>query len=665
MKLIFTSRQALRFLFLLAFALSSRWAAAQCPGPVSVALFSSSPENCPGDAYISLYQVSPAITAPSVYQFALYNTSGQEIKTWQSDSTFVNVAAGSYEVYIRRVCSTGVSDTLKYPVVAYSNYQPVQFRNINARDAVNCCNGMLTIDAFSTKYYSLVTSLNAPDIPANYIRPKQLSNVFSDLCAGTYFVRIYDQCDNYQTRSVDISATTRTYSVSPITRKLISCDSFQFSWQISGPYTNGTTWIEWSDGTADTSAVFINRTPQYGEVSAHLSKLSSAYNPSLSFPSSIPNWPVQVKIGFRDVCGVTYRYDAEIAQPGPLELLIQQSGANRCDSVTYSAYPTYGTWSLYNSWAYTGGNVSYSIDNGTTWLQPGSPGTTTTFTIPRGQTYPILFAFCRDTISQTVSVPPPPLLTATASQLRGTGCDADISVMANNPTGAVTVSMIQAPPGVSVPQAPTSGSLFSHLPFGEYTFQLKDSSENCVRTTQVSITTQQIPLKVRLMANNMETCKDRARILFAPEDVGGNTVSEGRPIFVRVTAQPAGAGVPASFVITDWDYNSYFPVQVGNIIPGDYTFEFMDSTGTCSRTTTASISVPPQLMLNTDFTATATCNGEARITTAGGYASLGQNGVISPDWFGSSAAFTFRDSLGNLIPAIRTNILYGSNGLTG
>lgn len=659
-----TFRQKLCLLFFFASLFPVFQSHAQCPAPQYAGNVTVTQVTCPGNGKIEVSLVSPAVTAPDVYQFALFTADGQEVKSWQSDSTLRNLDPGSYYVYVRRVCASGVSDTLRLYASLVSLYRPVQLYGVYPSNAINCCNGNIYVDAFELSAISLVNSLNAPDIPANYVRPKQTNDPqFLNLCAGTYYVRIYDACDNYITRSVDIGLETRTYTASDISRRRISCDTLQFDYQISNTAFPGTTWIEWPDGTADTSRAIYNST-QYGQVSAHLSKLSTAYNPALPFPSSVPAWPVSVKIGFRDDCGTVTRYDRQIAEPGVLQARIEQYDGTRCDSVTYMVYLSNGPWGQFTSWAYTGKNVTYSVDGGTTWAPLENAAGTNRFTVHRGQTYNVLFAFCGDTLSQTLTVPDAPPFLVSAAQLRGTGCEADIYAGAANPTGTLKVEMIQAPAGVSpfptgTPTTPGSSTyVFKNLPFGTYTFRITDSSANCFRSEEVSATLQQVPLGIKLRAENVLACKDRARIGFYPTGNGGNTISDDRPMIVKVLQQPAGAGIPATFTVTDWHEGVYFPGQLQNIIPGDYAFEFLDTTGACPRTTSASITIPPDLMLNTDFSVTYTCDGKARVTTASGYQYLSEFGQRYVQPFQGYPTISFVTPSGTVLTPMRTGMSY-------
>ncbi len=70
-------------------------------------------------------------------------------------------------------------------------------------------------------------------------RPRQTSNVFDSLVAGTYDVRLYDNCDNYQTRTIVLS---ETYTPVQLLRagiyKQINCDSGKY--QVGVPNSKGT-----------------------------------------------------------------------------------------------------------------------------------------------------------------------------------------------------------------------------------------------------------------------------------------------------------------------------------------------------------------------------------------------------------------------------------------
>lgn len=650
MKRLFSFHLICPILLLTLFFAAGR-ASSQCSSPQSAGNVTATFASCPGNGAIHLSFISPAASPSGSFQFALFTPGGQLVRSWQNDSTLTNVEAGSYEIYIRQICPSGVSDTLRVAASVVSTYRPLVLYGVYPTDAVNCCNGNIYVDTYPLATYSLVNSLNAPDIPANYIRPRQTDPQFNGLCAGTYYVRVYDECNNYQTRTTEIRLETRTYSFTASSLFRVACDSLQFDYLVASPSAPGTSWVEWPNGMADT-ALFIPGIPLHrGRIIAHFSRLDPAYTPSQSFPSSVNTWPVPIKVGFRDECGTITRYDYQIQKPGPLNAQMEK-WSSKCDSTEYKVSLSYGTW------PYRGKEATYSLDGGATWAPLPSSSGTFFFGIRQGQTYTVKIAVCGDTLTNTVQAAPAPPFLGTIRQLRGTGCEADIYVSGGNLLGTLSVDMIRAPAAVS--PYPTGTAMpggqtfvFRNLPLGTYTFRLKDSSETCFRTIDGSITTEQIPLGIKLKAENFSACKNRARIGLYPTGSGGNTITDDRPLFVKVLQQPAGADIPATFSITDWRDGIYFPAQLQNMIPGDYAFAFLDTTGGCPRSTTASITLSPDLMLNSDFTVSFSCEGKARVTTASGFQYLSEYGLRYAQPFQGNATVTFLDAAGNPVSAFR------------
>jgi hypothetical protein len=637
---------------------------AQCDPPTGFGAITVIDETCPGNGQITLSDITPAVTAPFKYQFALYTSTGTEVETWQDASIFANLEGGQYQVYFRTVCPTGVSETQRVNAnVAALAGGSIYFFDAYPEPAINCCTGSIYAEAYHSSWqvipqYSLVNSLNAVDISSNYVRPKQANPEFKDLCAGTYYVRVYDDCGNYQTIERTVNAVTRTAILNNTSVVRVNCNelSMYYGFYNTTPVVNPNvvekSWIQWPDNSTDEITLLTtNSIYPYARFTIPISKLATSYNASQPFPASV-QWPATVKVFYKDVCGTISEFTQVIANPGNMAVDLSNYNPDRCDIVTYSPWFIYGDRTIPGNIPFTGSEVLYSIDNGVNWQPIPLVNERLTFALDRGQTYQVKFDICGEIISNTIVVPAPEALLPSYSVRDATSCVGDLYVSSFTRKGTLSAvltggpaSAYPLPAGVSINNG--TGVRFDNLPFGDYTYTLTDYlDDNCIRVAQGTATITQRPFEVKLEArNDMYACVGKVSIGFWPGGNNTSLVTEGRPVQVEVLSQPAGAGLPATFLLEGWTDNSIYPEILKNMIPGDYNFRLVDATGTdCPRTTTASVSIPESAALDVDFDYEIECNGVAKFTSKSGVKVVSPDGIYYSNPFSGLWQIRFIDS---------------------
>lgn len=638
----------------------------QCDPPQGINFVNVTHASCPTNGKIEISDIWPSVASPSKRQFALYSSTGSEVKPWQDDSTFLNVTAGTYTIRVRTSCPTGVSSNYESQVTVQNTYEPIDYYDAYPSPAINCCNGSIYADAYTSSwnmapFYSLVKSLNADDLdPASFVRPKQENPQFDTLCAGTYYIRVYDACGTFQTISKTITLQTKTPSLSTTQLSRTSCDSLEMyvGFLDTPPYralnTVEKSWIEWPDNSLDTiSLTIVNNTYPYSRFKLPAHKLSATYDPSKPFIESI-TWPVNLKIYYKDACNVTHSFDKTFNNPGNFQYLLDTYDNTRCDSVSYAIAFGYGPRDA-TGIPYSGSEATISLDNGVTWQNMNEVPGRFKFDLQRGQTYPIKFAVCKDTISTTITVPQLPGLYPLYNTRNTTSCDGDLYVFNQGTTNKLYAEIISGPAGVTnfpsgVGVNNGTAVMFPDLPFGQYTYIMKDTIDGtCVREVQNTATISQRPFEVKMQGLNNGACKDRINLQFWPGGNNTSYVTEGRPVLVQVLSQPAGAGIPSTFMVNGWTDNVFVPEELRNVIAGDYSFRLVDSIGTdCPRSTTASITVAPEDLLNLDFNYQVTCNGDVSFTSKGSNVIINMDGSVSRSPFYGMWSIRLIDSTGTV-----------------
>lgn len=673
-------------------------------------------ETCPGNAIVKSGALTPAagtLPAGEHYEYRLIRANDSAvIKVWQVSDTFMGgITAGVYKIQARRICTSGISSiyTQSGTLTITSSIVAANITSISVSRTAKCCDGTILVNATGSGplEYAIVSSLNAPDIPASLLKPKQRSNTIDSLCGGTHYVRVWDICGGYATTAVTVGAYTLSPTLGTTTWNRYACDSLQFAYPLNNIRLRGNhpdtaiirNWIVWPDGSTDTIALprNANATTTTQTVAISYSKLDPSFNPALPFPANISGWPKSITIGYRDNCGTVYTLPQTL-HPGALTPGIYAQSTTTCDSAMYrflvyhnstnqSHFGRTGSNPAYSSRVFMNAGVTYSLDNGTTWnplVTSAGFANTVNVWLARNATYQVKIAYCGDTLSAVVSVPGIPVLNSVLRLQPGSNNDCyatvDVSSAGNVYGDSVVVEILSAnPPLLPMPApvkvAKTTGTVvFTNLPVGTYTFRTTDSiGTECPRYKDETITISQSALGISLANYNHYACKGRSGIMLR---YGAYQGTDGRPLTIEVLDQPAGAGIPSVFSYTTANAgtsttNKFVP-QLYNLPVGDYRLRLTDSTGTaagCPRTVTHTLTIGRVHLLDNDsFALKQLCNGALVIdqydslVSVGSYASFGSYLVVEiydalgvRKWTGAGGAGDFVGNTRFTVPQATVN----------
>lgn len=436
---------------------------AQCTAPTGAGILSA-PANCPGEGKVIVDTVTGGPVG-AVYQYQLqYDSTGNTsvVKPWQSADSFNQVAVGRYKVYIRQVCSTGFSAVYVSPSVTVAgNTTPLSIQQAFATGKSSCGNGSLKITATggntnSPYQYALVPTLNEPEPVSAYVRPKQASNSFTGLPAGTYYARVYDSCGSYASATVVVDSAAENVLLStqnPNGYTFYGCDSIRFVYTVRVsnklPVTPGNTvipadpgerfWITYN-GVTDTIPYL-----QSFIYSAALG-VSTA---SVSKFIKVVSYPMTVTYGYKSTCGNFYSNTVTIAKP-TLKIVLTSNSVS-CTNLRYQIRTTDSVSANYN---YV--NTRLSLDSGATWsaLNTGNLYLDT-FTV--GNTYSIWVASGCDT-EKIIVTTVVPVLSMAINQFTAYSCNgmSGIHLSAFNYSGnadSIKFTVLSQPAGGTLPDS--------------------------------------------------------------------------------------------------------------------------------------------------------------------------------------------------------------------
>jgi len=484
---------------------------AQCPTPTSIGTPTIVNASCPGNGKVTVSTMTPTATsiAPDYYQYALQDTLGNVVLPWQASNQLSNIYAGTYNVVVRRVCTSGFSTPLTRRVVITSTevMSAISSVTLNRQDH-GCNNGRFTVAATGTAplRYALVPSLTTSEPVTTYVRTPRSANVFDSLTAGTYYVRVYNACNNAVTQAITVPAFNRSLvQVNSPTFAPAGCDSLWFQFYVNNHVQLSNSrdtqivraWVTWPNGTTDTiklASTSAAGTSTYLSLNASLSKLDPAYNPALSFWQNLANFPYTIQYGYRDLCGNIYTNSFILQQPQQKNLLVsylETSTLTDCESV--AAYfniryqrTTAPIQTLYHQFK-NSHNFRYSLDTGATWTNARAASTLNNasdyFTVKRGTSRLLMVAYCGDTLTTVLTPPALPTLSSGLSEVNTNSCISrtGISVSRGNAVGdTIGIQMTSAPAGQSLipyfTSPPTNAvwQLSNILP-GTYTIRIWDT----------------------------------------------------------------------------------------------------------------------------------------------------------------------------------------------
>lgn len=497
----------------------------QCTTPASSFDMTVVDASCSGNGTITVTNVLPAAVGTDYFEYALFNnTTNNEVSVWTNSNIFNTLTAGSYTVKVRRRCdSQGVSAEFTKPITIASTESPISIDPPLILRNSKCNNGEVKITAFSTGTleYALVSSLNVSEsLP--YVRPRQSSNRFSGLSAGTYYVRAYNQCNSFITLSFVIANEIAVSSVRETLSYFfypIGCDSLHFEFQLFNVFkdTNDIAgdstvkaWINWPNGTIDT--IFINNgnsslTPFnfYKTVRVPISKFDLSANSTYPWPSSLPNNSYIVHYGFRDACGIVYTKSFVYKKTTGVKIVEKPDESyilTTCDKIAYqfgiehtgdaaATTPSVHVFANYS-------NAEFSLDGGNTWIKASNfnyyYSANNSFSgfvlLDRNTTYTVKFRYCGSIVYEKTFTTNGVAALNSYIDSRTEGCigRGSFIVFKDNLKGSSTrFEMISAPTNQTIPAAfdlvNSSSSQyyappqFENLLPGNYEIKITDLSE--------------------------------------------------------------------------------------------------------------------------------------------------------------------------------------------
>lgn len=509
-------KQNLSFLMILSLFLSIPNSYAQnCEPPTNMQNPILTHAACEGSGRIVLRTIHPAV---DTYQKALLDTLGVTVKAWQDSDTFHSVAAGTYDIALRKVCQPGFSTHYTQRVTINDQTQPLNINNIRENYKDECGNGEIEVTSVSGRApfeYALVNSISAANISSNMVREAQSSPVFSDLDAGTYYVRVYDNCGEFKTREFEVESYVGTKSISFVasgsTPNLFvkGCDSIELPIRL-----NNLNAINTNQG--EKSAILALHFPQSGlkdtidmdllrsvRVRYSMEQLFGTPNNNPFFPENFDEWPLEIEGTYITPCGETtgsFEHAKPTLSSSSLRMSIPVSPKHGdCDSVLARMVVSLG-------YGIKGGEqtpYSYSYNGGQDWVE-GIVEENDQIVFPldafaNEQELDLMFRFCgSDTFSRTITMPERNDHVQTRYRVRRTTntCFGKIGhFIETRPTGnpnPLTFHYYEVPVGVDPIDPIIKGSADAHisnalfnLEPGIYKVRLTDSiNTDCIKQTE-------------------------------------------------------------------------------------------------------------------------------------------------------------------------------------
>ncbi|WP_222166932.1 T9SS type A sorting domain-containing protein [Edaphocola aurantiacus] len=549
------------FALLLSLFMAQATAQAQCTTPTGITV-NTSPALCLGEGKVTVSNIQGG-TSGDTYQYQLrYDSAGNTsvVKPWQSDSIFTQVAVAKYKVEVRKICTSSISGEFTEPnIIVSGNTTPLFIQSIQTTDG-NCLSptGSLTINAIggntnAAYRYALVPSLNAPE-PTTYVAPKQVSNTFSNLGAGTYYIRVYDTCEAYSTAQSTVTVSTESGSVT-INPFQFYCDSLQISFSaFKSPASSNVQigsierfWIT-INGVTDTL------TPAPGQQFTQNTPTNSI---SFSRFYSGISYPANITCGFKTQCGNVYQSSNNIGSTPNLSVQAISNGGN-CSQRNYSV----------NVGASAGAsnyhNTRYSLNNGATWSSVQTAGSYSIGTFSTNTTHTVMVASDCDTATTTFTPPANQPFTSSAVLNNQSSCTT-VNYSINNSVVNTRYSLNN---GVTWSALQSSGS-YSIGDFNIGATQQVKVARDC-DTNTLSFTPQAGNMTLSFSSSTLPPCSGNSALSLS---ISGTPYQIDSTLF-RVINQPATAQLPDSFYY--WQLNSGIIVSSYNTAPGSYIISATD-----------------------------------------------------------------------------------------
>ncbi len=190
----------------------------ECFATVRIDSVHTTVSRCPNSGTITVFATTDK--PPMLYSI----TAGPELRPYQSDSIFVGLFPGTYEITVTDV--SGITAT-RNVIVKGSNYVVPDFSPTTKNPTCpNGSDGQIIghpNDAMGRKPYSWVlTNINTGAVTA------QATDTFNNLSTAQYTLRMYDSCQNFVTRTIYITNDDTVFRLMQsmnMTSAKIGCDS--------------------------------------------------------------------------------------------------------------------------------------------------------------------------------------------------------------------------------------------------------------------------------------------------------------------------------------------------------------------------------------------------------------------------------------------------------
>lgn len=444
-------------------------------------------------------------TGAATLQYQLINAlNNTPSRPWQDNATFTLLPDGKYFIEARQLCNNGFSDAVRNTDTisinkAYTN--PTLTDVTSSRNVTGCItpNGQFSINTITggtaPYQYSLISSINAPSPDPNAVRPYQTSGIFSDLAAGTYYLRVKDACEETGETRVMIINSLNTIVPTNTNLTWYGCDSFIVSASLTNlnmgyPFDY---WIE----AGNVSSPKITFTPDlYSSVNV-TPKFSNAMLGigNGTFPDNLGTWPKEVILFTENECGARDSVKMQINRPenlqiSPIRNTVQT--ASNCDSVEYTLSLNYLQSGEYGkSVQHKYGDITYTIATPGYTNRTGTLPENGLLSLPLNAINTITLNYCGKTLSRSVNTDIG-VINATISEANNNACYGNSGFRILNITNlsgdSMKISVLKQPANSNLPFDTTivrgQSVIFEryrNLPLGEYKIVLANAGNNtCV-----------------------------------------------------------------------------------------------------------------------------------------------------------------------------------------
>lgn len=349
MKTIYLNRYLVALCLL--FAYSKGYS--QCAAP-SAGTATAAASTCVNNGKITITGVSggAAVDADTTLEYTILSYTGDAPSSpviYQSSNVFNNLYPGSYTIGIRHNCQgTYSGNYVISDVNVTDSYTPMTASITVNYQQSNCRKGKMTVSAANgytatagAYRYQLVTGLTAGIWDT--LAAKQTSNIFL-VSAGTYYVRIYDDCGSYITRSVVMdggSTASNPYALTPYNKKRFArtaCGVYAYQFFHPGALnkdvtnlapTNAKTYLVGPAGLAIDSSVVTTTGTKSVDITAYLVPANAKVTGGVTVYG-----PFYEKI--KDSCGAVFASDTLYIDTTYNVTAALTRSAPRCDTADYT-----------------------------------------------------------------------------------------------------------------------------------------------------------------------------------------------------------------------------------------------------------------------------------------------------------------------------------------